>query len=54
MSPVPVAGRLRPARPSDVPEILDLIHDLAEYEKARHEVETRSAYILARLARTPR
>ncbi len=40
MSPVPVVGRLRPARPSDVPEILDLIHDLAEYEKARHEVET--------------
>ncbi|HET7902031.1 MAG TPA: GNAT family N-acetyltransferase [Candidatus Nanopelagicales bacterium] len=39
MSPVPVAGRLRAARPTDVPEILDLIHDLAEYERARHEVE---------------
>ena len=40
MSPVPVTGRIRPARPDDVAEILELIHGLAEYERAAHEVET--------------
>ena len=49
MSPVPVVGRLREARPSDVPEILDLIHGLAEYEKARHEVETTQEQLRALL-----
>jgi len=39
MSPVPITGRLRPARPTDVPEILGMIHDLAAYERAPHEVE---------------
>jgi GNAT superfamily N-acetyltransferase len=29
---------IRPANPQDVPAILGLIHDLAEYEKAPHEV----------------
>ncbi|MBO0689370.1 MAG: GNAT family N-acetyltransferase [Candidatus Dormibacteraeota bacterium] len=28
---------IRPARPDDVPTILALIQDLAEYERARHE-----------------
>ena len=49
MSPVPVPGRLREARPSDVPEILDLIHGLAEYEKARHEVQTTQEQLRALL-----
>jgi GNAT superfamily N-acetyltransferase len=30
---------IRPARPDDVPAIVALIGDLAEYERARHEVE---------------
>jgi GNAT superfamily N-acetyltransferase len=34
MSPV-----IRPARPADVPEILELIRGLADYEKLSHEVE---------------
>lgn len=28
---------IRPARPDDVPTILQLVQDLAEYERARHE-----------------
>jgi GNAT superfamily N-acetyltransferase len=40
MSPVPVTGRIRPARISDVAEILDLVHELAEFEKSSHEVAT--------------
>jgi GNAT superfamily N-acetyltransferase len=30
---------IRPATPDDVPAILRLIHDLAEYERALHEVK---------------
>jgi GNAT superfamily N-acetyltransferase len=30
---------IRPARPEDVPAIVGLIGDLAEYERARHDVE---------------
>ena len=33
-------GRIRPATPQDVPEILALIRELAEYERAAHEVES--------------
>ncbi|MEV4563895.1 GNAT family N-acetyltransferase [Nonomuraea sp. NPDC049419] len=29
---------IRPATPADVPEIVSMIHELAEYEKAAHEV----------------
>jgi GNAT superfamily N-acetyltransferase len=36
----PIAGRIRPATPADVPEILALVHELAEYERSAHEVET--------------
>jgi GNAT superfamily N-acetyltransferase len=32
-------ARIRPATPADVPEILDLIRELAEYERSAHEVE---------------
>ena len=30
---------IRPAEPSDIPQILELIKKLAEYEKALHEVK---------------
>ena len=49
MSPVPVTGRLRPARPSDVPEILALVHELAEYERAADQVEATEEQLLALL-----
>lgn len=32
------AGRIRPAQPQDVDEILAMVRDLAEYERAAHEV----------------
>lgn len=31
-------GRIRPATPADVPRTLELIRELAEYERALHEV----------------
>ncbi|MBI1757796.1 MAG: GNAT family N-acetyltransferase [Actinobacteria bacterium] len=31
--------RIRPAEPPDVPEIVAMVAELAEYERARHEVE---------------
>ncbi|MGV9820887.1 N-acetyltransferase family protein [Nocardia xishanensis] len=31
------ADRIRRATPADVPALVDLVYDLAEYEKARHE-----------------
>ena len=49
MSPVPVTGRLRPARPSDVPEILELVHELAEYERAADQVEASEEQLRALL-----
>jgi GNAT superfamily N-acetyltransferase len=36
-------GDIRPAQPGDVAEILQLIRDLADYEKLLHEVETTEA-----------
>ncbi len=36
----PFPGRIRPAAPGDVPEILSLIHELADYERSLHEVRT--------------
>jgi GNAT superfamily N-acetyltransferase len=47
MSPVPVPGRLRPARPSDVPEILALVRELAEYERAADQVAADEEQLLA-------
>ena len=40
MTAIPETGRIRPATPADVPEILALIRELADYERAAHEVET--------------
>ncbi len=40
---------LRPARPEDVPTIVDLIRDLATYEKLLHEVEADPAALHAHL-----
>ena len=49
MTPDPVTGHVRPARPADVPEILAMVRDLAEYERAAHEVETTEAQLTAML-----
>ena len=35
----PASSRVRPAEPRDVPVILRLVRELADYEKALHEVE---------------
>ncbi|KGA19653.1 hypothetical protein GM50_4930 [freshwater metagenome] len=40
---------IREALPADVPAIMQLIHDLAEYEKAPQEVETNEGEIAAAL-----
>lgn len=40
---------LRPARPEDVPTILTLIRELADYEKLLHEVEADEASLHAHL-----
>ncbi|NUW30771.1 GNAT family N-acetyltransferase [Nonomuraea sp. SMC257] len=40
---------IRRATPADVPAILGLIHDLAEYEKAAHEVRTTEEQLRAAL-----
>jgi GNAT superfamily N-acetyltransferase len=42
-------GRIRPATPPDVPEILALIRELADYERAAHEVETTVEQLTAML-----
>lgn len=42
-------GLIRPATPADVPEILDLIRDLAAYEQALDEVETTQEQLAALL-----
>ena len=42
-------GDIRRARPGDVPEILAMVHDLAAYERARHEVETTEEQLTALL-----
>jgi GNAT superfamily N-acetyltransferase len=36
----PETGRIRPAAPHDVPEILALVRELADYERSLHEVRT--------------
>jgi GNAT superfamily N-acetyltransferase len=42
-------SRIRPAEPGDVEEILAMIRELAEYERALHEVETTPAQLAALL-----
>ncbi|MGG5257877.1 N-acetyltransferase family protein [Phycicoccus avicenniae] len=42
-------GRVRPATPADVPAIVSMIRDLAEYEKALHEVEATEEHVGAAL-----
>lgn len=49
MTPIPPTGRIRPAAPADVPEILALIRELADYEQAAHEVETTEEQLSALL-----
>ena len=41
---------IRPARKEEVGIVLQLIHDLAHYEKAPHEVEATEKELLARLS----
>jgi GNAT superfamily N-acetyltransferase len=40
---------IRPATPADVPAILDLIRELAEYERAAHEVHATEEHLRAAL-----
>lgn len=42
-------GRIRPAAPEDVPEILAMIRELADYERALHEVEATEEQLTALL-----
>ena len=49
MSDHAIPGRIRPATPADVPEILGMIRDLADYERSLHEVETTEAQLVALL-----
>jgi GNAT superfamily N-acetyltransferase len=49
MSDSPAVGRIRPATPADVPEILAMIRDLADYERSLHEVETTEDQLVALL-----
>ena len=49
MSHDDVTGRIRPATPADVPEILAMIRELADYERSLHEVETTEEQLVAML-----
>ena len=49
MSDSAAPGAIRPALPADVPEILAMIRELADYERAVHEVETTPEQLLALL-----
>lgn len=39
------AAAVRPATPEDVPELVAMIGELAEYERARHEVEATEEHL---------
>jgi GNAT superfamily N-acetyltransferase len=41
----PNTGPVRPARPEDVPEILAMVRELAEYERSAHEVQATEGMI---------
>jgi GNAT superfamily N-acetyltransferase len=47
--PTGIRGNIRPATPADVPEILAMIRELAEYERAAHEVESTEEQLTALL-----
>ena len=49
MSSETTTGRIRPAQPGDVPEILAMIRELADYERAAHEVESTEEQLTALL-----
>jgi len=49
MSHDEVTGRIRPATPQDVPEILAMIRELADYERSLPEVETTEDQLIALL-----
>ena len=39
------SATVRPATPADVPELVAMIHELAEYERARREVEATGEHL---------
>ena len=41
--------RIRPATPDDVPAIVRMVRDLADYEKLLHEVEASDEHVRAAL-----
>jgi GNAT superfamily N-acetyltransferase len=47
--PTPPTSAVRPAVPGDVPTMLRLVRDLAEYEKALHEVDMTEEQLTAAL-----
>jgi GNAT superfamily N-acetyltransferase len=49
MSSERTPGRIRPATPDDVPEILAMVRELAEYERSGHEVEATAEQLTALL-----
>jgi GNAT superfamily N-acetyltransferase len=49
MSSETTTGRIRPATPDDVPEILAMVRELAEYERSAHEVEATADQLTAML-----
>ena len=49
----PPPSRIRPAVPGDVPVILRLVRELAEYEKALHEVDASEAHLGRRFPGRP-
>lgn len=44
-----MSQRIRPATPHDVPAIVRMVRDLAEYEKALHEVDASDEHVRAAL-----
>ncbi|HSR26575.1 MAG TPA: GNAT family N-acetyltransferase [Candidatus Eisenbacteria bacterium] len=48
-SPTPRPLVVRPARPDDVPAVLALIHELADYERAAHQVRATEESLRAAL-----
>ena len=49
MTDSPAIGTIRPATPADVPEILAMVRELADFERAGHEVEASVGQLTALL-----